>query len=208
MSELDHLVYAVPDLDEASDRFEQATGVRPAFGGAHPGMGTHNALVSFGRSYLELIAPDPQQPDPGRPRPFGIDHLAGGSRLVTFAVHPTGDESIEGLVGAARASGYDPGDPVPMSRVRPDGVELRWRLTFPTQATGEGLIPFVIDWGDTENPASSAPGGVELGAIRWTHPQPDEVEPARTALGCPDAVERGAAAITATLRGRAGDLTL
>ncbi|MDX2381406.1 MAG: VOC family protein, partial [Acidimicrobiia bacterium] len=172
MSELDHLVYAVPDLERAGDEFAAATGVRPAYGGAHPGMGTHNSLVSFGSSYLELIAPDPGQPDPGRPRPFGIDDLGEDERLVTFAVHPVDGESIDGLVAGARAAGYDPGDPIAMSRVRPDGVELRWNLTFPPAAAGDGLIPFVIDWGNTENPARTAPGGVELDAIRWAHPDP------------------------------------
>lgn len=209
MSELDHLVYAVPDLDAAVGRFAEATGVEPAYGGAHPGMGTHNALVSFGTSYLELIAPDPGQPEPNGPRPFGIDDLADESRLVTFAVHPTAGESIDGLVVAAREGGYDPGDPMPMSRVRPDGVELRWRLTFPTQALGDGLVPFVIDWGGTENPARSAPGEVELMAIRWTHPDPEPARRARTALGFTDTIDRGAApAIEATLRGPTGDLAL
>lgn len=201
-------MYAVPDLDRAIDGFAAATGVEPALGGAHPGMGTHNALVSFGDSYLELIAPDPRQPDPDRPRPFGIDDLAGRSRLVTFAVHPVAGESLEGMIDAARSAGYDPGDSIPMSRVRPDGAELRWRLTFPTQATGDGLVPFLIDWGDTENPARSAPGGVELAAIRWTHPDPESVEGARRALGFMDTVEPGSAAIGAILRGPAGDLVL
>ena len=209
MSELDHLVYAVPDLGEAMGRFAEATGVEPAYGGAHPGMGTHNALASFGASYLELIAHDPGQPDPDGPRPFGIDELDDESRLVTFAVHPAAGETIDGLVTAARAAGFDPGDPIPMSRVRPDGVELRWQLTFPTQAVGDGLIPFVIDWGDTENPARSAPAGVDLVEVRWTHPQPQSIDPARGALGYGDPIEPGAAArIEATLRGPAGDLVL
>lgn len=209
MSVIDHLVYAVPELDDAIDRFERATGVRPAYGGAHPGMGTHNALVSFGDSYLELIAPDPEQPAPDRSRPFGIDDLAGRSRLVTFAVRPAAGESIDGLVAAARAVGYDPGDPIGMSRLRPDGVELKWRLTFPTAGTGQGLVPFVIDWGTTENPARTAPGGVELGTIRWTHPDPESVEQARAAIGFTDVVESGATAtIEVTLSGPAGELRL
>ena len=208
MSVIDHLVYAVPALEGAAERFERSTGVRPAYSGAHTGMGTHNALVSFGDSYLELIAPDPDQPEPDRPRPFGIDDLAGRSRLVTFAVRPSPGESIGALVGRAREAGFDPGDPVSMSRLRPDDVELHWRLTFPSDV-GDGLIPFVIDWGDTENPSKTAPGGVELVALRSACPDPPPIERARAALGLVAPVGFGdAAMIEATVRGPAGQTTL
>ena len=62
MQRLDHLVIAAPDLDNAKTAFADATGCMPADGGAHNGLGTRNALVSFGTStYLEIIAPDPEQ---------------------------------------------------------------------------------------------------------------------------------------------------
>ena len=161
MTLLDHLVVAVPDLAAAVDKFEASTGVRPEFGGAHEGRGTHNALISLGSAYLEIIAPDPNQPDPEGPRPFGIDNITAPT-LVTYAVHPAPGQSIDDVVAETRSRGHDPGDPIGMHRVRPDGERLDWRLTFPDPRVGSGVVPFVIDWGTTISPAATAPGECEL----------------------------------------------
>ncbi|MFC7743693.1 VOC family protein [Nocardiopsis composta] len=141
--ELDHIVYAVPDLAAAARDFARATGVEPAPGGAHPGWGTRNLLVGLGgRAYLEIIGPDPEQEEPGRPRPFGIDGLPGPG-AVTWAVRAA---DLDGAVRRARAAGYDPGEARPMRRQVPGGPLLEWRLTDP-DAARPGAVPFLIDWG-------------------------------------------------------------
>lgn len=189
MAVIDHLVLAVPDLDSAIDQFERDHRVRPAAGGRHEGLGTHNALVSFGSSYLELIAPDPSQPEPDGPRPFGVDEI-DGPRLVTFAVRPdpAAGESLDSLIDASRDAGHDPGGAVPMSRRTPPGKLLRWRLTFPTMAH-DGLVPFLIDWGDTPNPASSAPGGLSLRMLSGGTAAPESTNATLRALALPEFAE-------------------
>lgn len=207
MAVIDHLVYAVPTLEQAINEFESATGVRPAVGGSHAGFGTHNALVSFGSSYLELIAPDPSQPDPSGPRPFGIDDLDGPT-LVTFAVRPDDDETIEALASSARSAGFDLGDILPMSRQQPNGVELQWRLTFPQLEMG-GCVPFLIDWGTTPRPATTAPSGVELHKFKFQHPDPAAVNRAHSALGVSSLVELSdVPALQASIRGPQGSFDL
>ncbi len=60
MHQIDHLVIGVADLDAGIREFEELTGIRPVYGGEHPNLGTHNALISLGdRTYLEILAPRP-----------------------------------------------------------------------------------------------------------------------------------------------------
>ncbi|MEE8338088.1 MAG: VOC family protein [Dehalococcoidia bacterium] len=176
---LDHLVYAAPDLDAAVDELERRLGVRAAPGGRHPARGTYNALLSLGDgAYLEIIAPDPQQPDPDASRSFAVDQL-DAPLLRTWAAKAP---DIEQRVARARAAGYDPGDPRAMSRERPDGVTLSWQLTASGLPAGGWLVPFLIDWGDSPHPAGSAPEGVTVESLRAEHPQPETVRPLLDAL--------------------------
>ncbi len=193
---VDHIVYAAPDLDAAVADLGARLGVRPAYGGSHPGAGSHNALLDLGdRAYLEIIAPDPGQPDPvGRRRPFGLDEL-DAPRLAGWAAKAT---DLEARVAAARARGFDPGEARTMRRRRPDGVELVWTLTRGGPAAG-GLVPFLIDWGDAPHPAATAPTGCRLTALAGRHPRPAEVQAALAALGLALPVEEGPAALLATL---------
>ncbi|SRR5216684_454718 len=112
--QIDHLVYATPDLARGVSEIEALTGVRASVGGQHLGWGTRNCLAALGIDiYLEIIAPDPAQPQPPRPRPFGIDGLLR-SRLVTWSARC---DRLERVVHTAAQNGkhtWDTGKaPVP-----------------------------------------------------------------------------------------------
>jgi len=164
---VDHLVYATPDLKVGIDAVERLLGVRATPGGQHPGAGTRNALVALGTaSYLEIIGPDPDQPDYRGPRRFGIDGLKA-PRLAAWAAK---GQDLERLAAEAARRGVDLGPVGSGSRKRPDGVLLSWRFTSPAAMLGDGIVPFFIDWGKTRHPAQTAAAGATLAGLRAEHP--------------------------------------
>ena len=191
---LDHLVYSVPDLARAVDEMEALLGVRPTDGGQHEALGTQNALVRLGPSqYLEIIGPAVDGPTPSVPRPFGIDALAAPT-LFTWSVHMTG---LEERVAKSRAAGHDPGFILPLSRSTADGETLQWKVAadpgFDGPIVGDGLVPFLVDWGNTVSPAESLPSVCRLVSLRGVHPDPTAIRTRLTALGVDLHVEEGAA---------------
>ena len=198
--DLDHLVLATPDLEAAVADVAERCGVTPVRGGSHVDRGTANHLLGLSpTAYLEIVGPDPAQPEPAQRRPFGIDDL-DRTRLVTWAVHPPDPDAV---VAAARAAGAHPGDLAPMSRRTPGGDLLRWRLT-----PDRGIVPFVIAWGDTPHPARDLPA-VRLRSLVLRHPDPARIRERLDALGVTATVEPGpSAAVEVVLDTPRGDVAL
>jgi len=146
--------------------------------------------------YLELIGPDATQPAPAHPRWFDLDTLTR-PRLITWAVKCA---TVDQRAAAARAAGVELGEVRSGRRELSDGQALAWRLTYPTMRIGAGLVPFLIDWGQSPHPAESAPGGVQLVALRAEHPEPTSIRQALRDLGLELEVVAGATpALIATL---------
>ena len=203
---LDHLVFAGPNLADAVAQVTELTGVVPVRGGAHEGRGTANYLAGLGRdAYLEIIGPDPEQPEPGQPRPFGIDGLTE-AKLVTWAVHPA---DLDSAIKIARGNGYEPGEPAEMSRRTADGELLTWRLT--PQGGLDGLAPFLIDWGTTAHPTSRDLPVIPLLMMTGVHPDPAAVRKVTAALGLEFLVRKdktpGLVAVLTDTSGRQVSLT-
>ncbi|WP_426957148.1 VOC family protein [Muricoccus radiodurans] len=176
MAALDHIVVGAATLSAGAEAVERWLGVRPTGGGTHVGAGTHNLLLGLGpEAYLEVIAPDPDQPEPPLPRLFGLDRpevrtaIAVRPSLIGWVARA---DSLEGL--AARLGPERLGSPRPMSR-----GGLSWRfVTPPPELSFDGLLPPLIVW-DGEAAAGRLPdSGCRLLALEAEHPLASELSAA------------------------------
>ena len=183
---LDHILLGCSDLDRGIGFVEKHTGIPAALGGVHPGRGSRNALISLGepsraelnpRRYLEIIAPDPDQP--GVPDHYGLPKLTE-PRLVAWAAH-AGD--LDQFATRLRNAGIAFDGPNPGSRKRPDGHLLQWK-TLNLKDDHSGLLPFFIEWSAaTIHPSVDAPRGCHLARFELLTPEPEKLRSAVAAMG-------------------------
>jgi len=129
---IDHIVIVTPDLALAQKSYE-ALGFTVVPGGRHP-VGSHNALIALADgSYIELIAF--YEPSP---RHKWWQPLQKGGGLVDYCMQT---DDLLADTAAFRRAGVAIDDPSPLSRVRPDGYQLKWVLSIPRE---KGVAPFLI----------------------------------------------------------------
>ena len=168
ISHLDHITIVAPSLAVGVEYVRQTLGVTPQPGGEHPRMGTHNALLRLGEEmFLEVIAVNPDSPDPGRPRWFELDQLRpdAAPHLGTWVARTT---DIQAVVAASPVS---LGSIEPMSR-----GALNWLITIPEDGSLplHGIAPTLIQWQNGPHPASKLPDqGCTLVKLEGFHPQAD-----------------------------------
>lgn len=185
---LDHVLWAVPDLDAGAALFEQLTGVAPVVGGTHPGFGTRNALSGLSATtYIEIIAPDPAQELPGT-MGAGIAALPA-PQMHTFSL---ACDDLEAVAARATAASITVEDPIPMSRKTPQGVQLNWRIMRLADARWPGRLPFFIDWQGSPHPAGTTPGGATMDRFIALDPDPAGLAAVYAAIGCDVPVHAGA----------------
>jgi catechol 2,3-dioxygenase-like lactoylglutathione lyase family enzyme len=169
---LDHIILGTSDLQQGIAFVEARLGVRAAIGGVHPGRGTQNALLSLGeRHYLEIMAPDPAQPDSKNPLVAFLKKL-GEPRLVEWAAHC---DDLAALAKKLREAGVAFEGPTPGSRKRPDGRVLHWQ-TLVLKANASWLLPFFIEWSaDSVHPSVDAPQGCCIVRLEAATSHPEEL---------------------------------
>jgi len=174
---LDHVVYAVRDLDEAAVRFRGEYGLDSTEGGRHERWGTANRIVPLGDQYLELVAAvdEPVAAETA----FGkgvLERAARGGGWFTMAAVADDLDAVASRLGIEVDSG---------SRTRPDGQTVRWRMAGLDDQRREPWMPFFLTWDvpDELHPGRARAGhGVRATGLAWVEVGGD-AERLRTWLG-------------------------
>ncbi|MDB5412345.1 MAG: hypothetical protein JWR10_680 [Rubritepida sp.] len=177
MAEIDHIVIGARTLEEGAAFVERVLGVKPQAGGKHDGAGTHNLLLGLGPDcYLEVIAPDPAQPEPPHPRLFGLDDpatrlmLEAEPRLLSWVARTTSMDTVMARLGPRAGQLRE------MKR-----ADLAWRFAEPPlREAMDNLIPALIEWKGERAGKRLHDSHLRLVALEAEHP---EVDSLRRALG-------------------------
>ncbi len=181
---LDHIIFAAPDLQLGLDQIRALTGVEPEPSGSHPGRGTRNALFALGPdTYIEVLAPDPAQSAEALAQ--AAPRIPTIARITTWAAKC---DDLEAAIKSAGQGGLDLGRIEPGSRTLPNNDQLNWRSAR-GELPGDGLIPFLLDWTGSVNPAPSLPSGCTLRYLRAQHPEPDRIRQYLALLSIQDLLE-------------------
>ena len=162
----DHLVVCVSDLEKASRSFLEK-GLASVPGGRHPGHGTANRIVPLGDSYIELLAVvDTSEARASRFGTWAQEASSTPHRIDALCLRADDINQVAVILGV---------EPIEMSRKRPDGSVLEWRVAGIDFTIDTGA-PFLVEWGVTDHelpgrtPVEHPAGDVTLASIDHSSP--------------------------------------
>ena len=176
--QLDHVIYAVDDLDAAGASLFEREGLASVPGGRHEGWGTANRIVPLGDSYLELIAV--VDVDEAEDSEFGR-----GVRRALTEDHPlvgwvVATDDIEAVAKRLDLEVEE------KSRETADGRALRWRVAGIERAMETGALPFFVQWDvppERRPAAAEASHDAEVQGIAWVEVLTDDRDAVHEWLG-------------------------
>ncbi|TFL17911.1 VOC family protein [Jannaschia formosa] len=160
MATFDHFAVSAATLTEGAAHVAAALGHAMGPGGKHALMSTHNRLSGLGPGeYMEVIAIDPDAPDPGRPRWFDLDRRAGPPRIGNWIARVDDlDATLARWPRAGRPLAFERGP-------------FRWRMAVPDDGIlpFDGCFPALIEW---QSDAPEFPdSGLRLTGLTLRHPE-------------------------------------
>ena len=157
---LDHISYACTSAEVADtvQRIGSDLGATFKDGGRHPRFGTRNFILPLaGGCYIEVVsALDHPAADKA---PFGravSQRAADGGGWLTWVVAVDDITVIERRLGRESAEGH---------RIRPDGVDLRWRQLGVLGVMDDPQLPFFVQW-HSESALHPSIGAEQVGIKR------------------------------------------
>ena len=185
---IDHFTIGASSLAAGLAALEPVLGVIVPYGSKHALMSTHNCVMQAGNeSFFELIAIDPDAPDPLRARWFTLDFPGTKAKV---------DERPRALCWVVSTDNLD--DLVARSNVALGEIvtfvrgDRSWRLTVPEDGhlPEGGLLPAFIEWSPGPHPSTAHQNlDVTLQQIRLSHPNPRGLHAKLTSLGVNHLVE-------------------
>lgn len=172
---IDHIVYAVPNLEEAMNQFEQQSGVRPVFGGFHTTEGTKNAIVNLSNvCYLEFLTADEENHQVQPPRWMGVD-LITDPKITRWSLKSSDLKNDSEVL-----RNYNPSMGVVKGGQRrmTNRKLLTWEMAMPLAKPEVEIVPFLTDWQRSDtHPSEQLPEQCRLLRIIATHPDPEALYP-------------------------------
>ena len=148
ISNLDHLIIAVKDLDQAEKNYKKILGTNPVWRGKHKSLGTANSIFNFKNTYLELLTADGE----------GL-----GAELVKNLIQENGDglagivfgvDDMPQTVKQLKQEGYEISDPAEGEGSDDVTKKVRkWENLFLPPELTRGLFSFIIQHHDGELPS-------------------------------------------------------
>jgi len=162
-NEIDHIVLAAPNLDDAIEEFERMCGVAPVPAHAVKGLGICCAHISFNdSSYIEIIAPDYD----GEPGVIGNLIKSRKFRKLTPFHYAIRSSRLAELKKEVPEFGYTP-DHITLFSGSKDGEPRTWETMYMYGHKLGGLCPYFVSWKDESiHPCRSIP---VLGRLKKFH---------------------------------------
>jgi len=160
-NDLDHIVIAAPDFDEALKEFENMTGIKPSVVGSLRGLGTKSARVGLDKNaYIEIVAPDPKNSGPIGAA-LARDLEEGTLIPYHYAIRSSEVEEMKDNY-VPNELGWHP-DHISMFGAAADGIPKKWEMLYMYGHKIGGCVPFYIDWGECDHPSATIP---EVGSLK------------------------------------------
>lgn len=149
--EFDHLVHFTSEPNKAIEVLEEK-GIHAVEGGSHSRGGTYNTLSYFDLSYIEFLGTTDTLllKEIDHPRHSLLDKVVKNNFQDGFAKFAIRTTNIEAAAEHFRDKGLTVTGPVPLSRTRPDGSVINWKLLYVGEENASLDLPFIIEWEESD----------------------------------------------------------